>query len=173
MKSAISRTSLRRMLAYALLTALGIVFSRILAIDAGVLRFNLGSVPPLLAGIWFGPAAGALVGAVADMLGGLMVGYTLNPVITAGAASIGLVAGLVWRYLPGRESVRLTTGVFAGHIVGSLCINSLALHLFYSVPWPALAMRIPTYLILSAIESAVILLLMRSRGLRESVEKLK
>jgi hypothetical protein len=85
--------ALRRMMAYALLVALGVVFSRLLAIDAGVLRFNLGAVPVLLAGLIFGPLGGAVVGALADAIGGLLVGYTLNPFITLAQPRSGLCAG--------------------------------------------------------------------------------
>ena len=166
--------ALRRMMAYALLVALGVVFSRLLAIDAGVLRFNLGAVPVLLAGLIFGPLGGAVVGALADAIGGLLVGYTLNPFITLGAASIGFVCGLLWRRLPVKnDRVRLALSVAGGHLVGSLCIVTLTLHWFYGYAWAALVPRIPTYLILSAVETAVLWLLLHNAGLRDAVNRLK
>ena len=33
------------------------------------------------------------MGAVADMIGGVLAGYAINPLITLGAGAIGLVAG--------------------------------------------------------------------------------
>ena len=39
----------------ALLTAMSIVFARVLSISTGFVRFNLGSLPTLLAAVLFGP----------------------------------------------------------------------------------------------------------------------
>ena len=52
----------------ALLVAMSIVFSRVLSISTGFVRFNLGSLPVLLAALLFGPGAGFAVGAVAERL---------------------------------------------------------------------------------------------------------
>ena len=94
-----SRISVRTLTAMALLIAMSIVFSRVLSISTGFVRFNLGSLPVLLAGILFGPWAGFVVGMVADIIGGVLAGYAINPLITLGAASIGLVGGLGWQKL--------------------------------------------------------------------------
>ena len=65
-----SKTSVRTLTLLALLVAMSIVFSRVLSISTGFVRFNLGSLPVLLAAIFFGPGAGFAVGAVADLIGG-------------------------------------------------------------------------------------------------------
>ena len=85
-----SRISVRTLTAMALLIAMSIVFSRVLSISTGFVRFNLGSLPVLLAGILFGPWAGFVVGMVADIIGGVLAGYAINPLITLGAASRSL-----------------------------------------------------------------------------------
>ena len=89
-----SRNSVRKLTMLALLTAMSIVFARVLSISTGFVRFNLGSLPTLLAAVLFGPVEGFAVGAVADMIGGTLSGYAINPLITLGAGSIGLTAGL-------------------------------------------------------------------------------
>ena len=135
-----SRNSVRKLTMLALLTAMSIVFARVLSISTGFVRFTLGSLPTLLAAVLFGPVEGFAVGAVADMIGGTLSGYAINPLITLGAGSIGLTAGLLWRALPNlRLGLRTQVSVFAGHAVGSIVINSLALHLFYNYPWSVLA----------------------------------
>ena len=102
----------------ALLVAMSIVFSWVLSISTGFVRFNLGSLPVLLAALLFGPGAGFAVGAVADMIGGVLAGYAINPLITLGAGAIGLVAGLAWQKLPGlRTGLRLQISVLLGHFV--------------------------------------------------------
>ena len=80
-----SRNSVRKLTMLALLTAMSIVFARVLSISTGFVRFNLGSLPTLLAAVLFGPVEGFAVGAVADMIGSTLSGYAINPLITLGA----------------------------------------------------------------------------------------
>ena len=78
----------------AMLIAISIVAGKYLAIGIGeVLRFSLENLPIIFAGIAFGPIAGILVGVAADLIGCLLVGYTINPIVTIGAAVIGGVSG--------------------------------------------------------------------------------
>ena len=161
-----SRNSVRKLTMLALLVAMSIVFSRVLSISTGFVRFNLGSLPTLLAAVLFGPVEGFAVGAVADMIGGTLSGYAINPLITLGAGSIGLTAGLLWRALPNlRLGLRTQISVFAGHAVGSIVINSLALHLFYNYPWSVLVTRIPNALVLAAVNTVLVRLLLENTNL--------
>ena len=125
--------SLRTLTFCALLVAMSIVFSRVLSISTGFLRFNLSSLPVVLAAVLFGPGAGFVVGALADAIGGVLAGYAINPLITLGAGAVGFFAGWGWRRLPARtEGLRLAGGILLGHMVGSMVLNSLALYLFTS-----------------------------------------
>ena len=161
-----SRNSVRKLTMLALLTAMSIVFARVLSISTGFVRFNLGSLPTLLAAVLFGPVEGFAVGAVADMIGGTLSGYAINPLITLGAGSIGLTAGLLWRALPNlRLGLRTQISVFAGHAVGSIVIDSLALHLFYNYPWSVLVTRIPNALVLAAVNTVLVRLLLENTNL--------
>ena len=167
-----SRTSVRTLVMLALLVAMSIVFSRVLSISTGFVRFNLGSLPVLLAALLFGPGAGFAVGAVADMIGGVLAGYAINPLITLGAGAIGLVAGLAWQKLPGlRTGLRLQISILAGHLVGSVVINSLALHLFYGYQWALLAARIPNALVLSVVNTLLVRILLENKALTALVRK--
>ena len=163
-----SRNSVRKLTMLALLTAMSIVFARVLSISTGFVRFNLGSLPTLLAAVLFGPVEGFAVGAVADMIGGTLSGYAINPLITLGAAAIGLVGGLLWQKLPHalRLGLRTQISVFAGHAVGSIVINSLALHLFYNYPWSVLVTRIPNALVLAAVNTVLVRLLLENKTIR-------
>ena len=110
-----SRNSVRKLTMLALLTAMSIVFARVLSISTGFVRFNLGSLPTLLAAVLFGPVEGFAVGAVADIVGGVLAGYAINPLITLGAGAIGLVAGYAWQKLPDyRTGLRLSISVMSG-----------------------------------------------------------
>ena len=79
--------SLRILTFCALLVAMSIVFSRVLSISTGFLRFNLGSLPVVLAAVLFGPGAGFVVGAPADALGGGLAGAGLHPPTPPGAGA--------------------------------------------------------------------------------------
>ena len=166
-----SKTSVRTLVMLALLTAMSIVFARVFTISTGFVRFNLGALPTHLAAVWFGPAGGFAVGALADMIGGTLSGYSINPLITLGAGSVGLVSGLLFRQLSQlRLGLRLQLSITAGHVVGSVIINSIALHLFYGYAWPVLAARIPNALILSAVNTVLVRLLLQNKALREIVQ---
>ena len=167
-----SRISVRTLTAMALLIAMSIVFSRVLSISTGFVRFNLGSLPVLLAGILFGPWAGFVVGMVADIIGGVLAGYAINPLITLVSGAVCLVAGLAWQKLPGlRTGLRLQISVLLGHFVGSMVITSLALRIFYGYPWATLAVRIPNALILAAVNTVLLRILLENRTLMKMVKK--
>ena len=161
------KTSVRTLTMLALLVAMSIVFSRVLSISTGFVRFNLGSLPVLLAAVVFGPGAGFAVGAVADIIGGVLAGYAINPLITLGAASIGLVGGWLWQTLPHtlRLGQRLLLSVVAAHVVGSIVINSLALHIFYGYAWAVLIARIPNALVRTAVNTVLLRILLENRAL--------
>ena len=164
-----SKNSVRTLTMLALLVAMSIVFSWVLSISTGFVRFSL---PVLLAALLFGPGAGFAVGAVADMIGGVLAGYAINPLITLGAGAIGLVAGLAWQKLPGlRTGLRLQISVLLGHFVGSMVITSLALRIFYGYPWATLAVRIPNALILAAVNTVLLRILLENRTLMKMVKK--
>ena len=166
------KTSVRTLTMLALLVAMSIVFSRVLSISTGFVRFNLGSLPTLLAAVLFGPVEGFAVGAVADIVGGVLAGHAINPLITLGAGAIGLVAGLAWQKMPGlRTGLRLQISVLLGHFVGSMVITSLALRLFYGYPWATLAVRIPNALILSAVNVVLLRILLENRSLMKLAKK--
>ena len=167
-----TKNSTRTLTVLALLIAMSIVFSRVLSISTGFVRFNLGSLPVLLAGIVFGPGAGFAVGALADMIGGILAGYAINPLITLGAASIGLVGGWLWQTLHTlRLGQRLLLSVVAAHVVGSIIINSLVLHIFYGYAWSVLAARVPNALIRTAVNTVLLRLLMENKAVMAAVKK--
>jgi ECF transporter S component (folate family) len=91
-------SNLRLLAVSAFLAALSIVCGKYLALPVGnVLRFSFENLPILLAGMMFGPITGMLVGVVADIIGCIMVAYPINPLVTLGAACIGLFGGLLFR----------------------------------------------------------------------------
>ena len=119
----------------------------------------------------FGPLVGAAVGVAADLIGCVLVGYAINPILTVGAATIGLLGGLLYR-LPRRlpQTLRILMAVGIGHLVGSVVIKTLGLAAFYDMPVGLLMIwRLLNYLIVGILEYILIYFIMKNKAIR-SVE---
>ncbi len=132
-------------------------------------RVSFENLTVLLCGYLYGPVAGALCGAVADLVGCLAYGYAINPIITLGACAVGAYAGL-FGVRGALQKPRLWLSVTAGHAVGSVLIKSLGIYVFYATPLPTLALRVPIYLITGIAEYIVLALLLRNKGLRKIMQ---
>ena len=150
----------------ALFAALSIVFGKYLSISTDLFRISFENLTVIMAGIFFGPIAGALTGACADLLGCVLVGYSINPLITVGAASVGFLAGGSFRVLRRLElpALRLYLSVMIGHTVGSMVIKTFGLWLYFGQPIEILIWRVPLYTVLGALEFYLIYMLMRSKA---------
>ncbi len=159
---------LRVTVACSLLVALSIVCGKFLQFPVGeALRFSLENLPILLAGMVFGPLTGALVGTVADLIGCLVVGYAINPLITLGAAVIGLVGGVVYR-LTGKltHGLRVPLSVVTAHLIGSVIIKTFGLAQFYTLPFGTLMLwRLLNYVIVGVAESLLLVALLKNKTL--------
>lgn len=168
--------SMKLMLAVAFLAALSITCGKYLAIRGGdVMRFSFENLPILLAGMAFGPIVGIVTGVIADLLGCLLVGYAINPIVTLGAAAIGLCGGVIFRLckkLPCLPRVGLT--VLGAHAVGSVIIKTFGLAKFYAMPFFALmAWRGLNYLIVGVLEFVLLYILFRSTAVTSQLERMK
>ncbi|MBQ9773763.1 MAG: folate family ECF transporter S component [Clostridia bacterium] len=164
---------LQRLAVCALLSALSIVCGKYLAINLGpVMRFSFENLPILLAGISMGPVSGALVGLVADLLGCVLVGYTVNPLVTLGAVSIGLIGGLSYR-LTGKLpfAVRVCASVVLAHLTGSVLIKTWGLAAFYDMPFYLLmAWRALNYLIVGSAEFGLLYFILKNRAIKRLLD---
>lgn len=160
----------------ALFCALSIVFGKYLAISIGpVLRFSLENLPVLLGGVLFGPVVGLCIGVIADLVGCLLVGYSINPIVTLGAASIGFLSGLLY-CLTKRLSpfLRLSISVILSHVVGSVLIKTWGLAAFYDMPFYLLLLwRLLNYTVVGAVECTLIHFLARNKAFSRQAERLK
>ena len=174
----VNKTSLKVAVTLALLVAVSIVCGKFLAFRVGdILRFSFENLPIIFAGIVFGPVAGLLVGVVADLLGCIMVGYTINPIVTIGAAVIGAVAGglpiLLKKFKLSMQPLLIITVVLS-HFIGSVIIKTAGLAAFYAMPYFILMLwRGLNYLIVGAVEYFALSALLSSKGIRLELDKLK
>lgn len=149
----------------ALSIVIGIFCKNFLNFGNGLFRITFENFPILLSGILYGPIAGALVGAVSDTLSYILSTQTLaiSPLITLGAAMVGLVAGLTAKLLKKNAfSFRIIFSALLGHLVGSVIIKSIGLYAFYG---SAVLVRIPMYILICALEVFIMHLVFKNKAI--------
>lgn len=159
----------RAMAICAMLAAMSIVCGKYLAIPLGnVMRFSFENLPIIMAGMMFGPIAGALTGVVADLFGCLLVGYTINPIVTLGAFCIGISSGIVCKYVRIRNDLfKIILCVVISHLIGSVVVKTFGLAAFYSFPvYVLMAWRALNYLIVAIAEILVLNLISKNSYLK-------
>ncbi len=166
--------SIKVLAAAAMLSALSIICGKYLAFNVGTfLRFSLENLPIMFASVALGPAVGALTGAVSDLVGCLLVGYEINPLVTLGAVTIGAVSGIVYRLLKKTKlpyAFSIISGVCAAHALGSVLIKTFGLSAYYDIPFYILMLwRLLNYAIIGAAECVLILTLMKNKAVGAAV----
>lgn len=148
----------------ALLAALSIVLTRILAFTAGPYRFSIGNMPIVLSGILFGPLAGALTGFVADFIGANFLSLGWSPQLAPTPILMGLIPGLLRLLLKNKVNYwRLLCVAMPSYILGSMGWTTYMLTFMYGQPFLVLsATRVPTYAITLLVDTLIIFLLFRS-----------
>jgi len=157
------------------LSAVGIILGKFLAFNVtDFMRFSLENLSILFAGIVFGPLCGFAVGVVQDLVGCLIVGYAINPIITLGSATIGLVSGAVFEIFEKHHPLlRISLSVASAHVLGSVLAKSVGLAVFYSLPLGAtIAWRALNYLIVGIAEIVLLYLMLKSKPLLSQINKI-
>ncbi len=163
--------NIRVLTAVAMLAAMSIILGKYLAFPIGnILRFSFENLPVILAGIAFGPIVGAITGVVADLVGCVLVGYAINPLVTLGAAVIGLTAGAAYKFTNGIAHLpRMLVCVFLSHLLGSVIIKTVGLAVFYSMPiYMLMLWRALNYLIVGAAEWMLIYFIVKNKSVQST-----
>ena len=158
------------------LAALSIVCGKYLAISIGnVMRFSFENLPILIASMMLGPVVGMLTGIVADLVGCFLVGYAINPMVTLGAACVGLVGGILFRLLSRLPLfVRVSFSTLTAHFCGSVLVKTWGLAVFYDMPFHALLLwRLLNYAIVGVAEGLLLYYLLKNRAIRRRFESLR
>ena len=155
MKKINAHDQIKRLAFAAMLTAMSVVIGifckTALNFADGLFRITFEGMPIILAGIIFGPLVGGSVGIASDLISYLLSGQTYppNPVVTLGAAIIGIVSGIVARFIiKKRGKLQFIVAGASAHILGSIIVKSVGLFAFYD--WLVL-WRIPTYIVIAPI----------------------
>lgn len=164
-----------------LLSAMSIILGKYLQIPTPfqeILRISFENLPILLAGIVLGPFVGGTVGIIADLIGCLLYGYTINPIVTLGAFSVGFVSGLTALFLKNNKlTVKVGVSVFSAHVAGSVIIKTFGLAAWYLNRYEIgtlelMAWRALNYLIIGIAEALIIYLLLRHKGFSNQIRRM-
>ncbi|MBE6604205.1 MAG: folate family ECF transporter S component [Ruminococcaceae bacterium] len=173
--------SLRRLCFAAALAAMSLVLGKFLQIPhpfQEFIRISFENLPILLAGIALGPVHALLVGVVADLLGCLLYGYPINPIVTLGAAVVGLTAGVMSHYVIKKPlGARVAAAVAVAHLLGSVLLKSAGLAAWYLAKYELgyiqfLGWRIVNYVMVGVAEGVVLYLLLRNRAFAKHMEEI-
>ena len=155
--------SVKSMTIAAMLTAMsvviGILCKNFLNFGGGLFRVTFENLPIIMGGLLFGPIIGGIIGAASDLLSYIFSAqiYPPNLVVTAGAISVGVVSGVMSRYVVKKKgTLQIIVSGGLAHVVGSMIIKPIGLYQFYS--W-AVLFRIPLYFLIAPIEIALICVL--------------
>lgn len=170
-------SSIRSLTFAAMLTAMSVVIGifckSFLNFGGGAFRITFENLPIIMSGILFGPVVGGLVGAATDVISYFYStqSFAIDPIVTIGAAAVGLTAGLVSRYLIKTQSYRqiILSGASA-HLIGSLLIKTTRLCSLYG---SVFLWRIPLYLMIAPTEILVICLLYKNSALRKIFDSIR
>lgn len=125
----------------AVLVAMNLVLSRVLAINIGpTIRITISATPIYLASLWFGPLVGGICGGLGDLLGCLIQGYAPNPLILVSSVLSGVLPAVFKKYVF-RDRIntwKIAVMLIVNEIIGSLGFTVLGLHVYYATPWSVL-----------------------------------
>lgn len=152
----------------ALSVVIGIFCKNFLNFGNGLFRVTFENFPIILSGILFGPAVGAAVGIVSDMVSYFLStqSFAISPIVTLGAALVGAVSGIVSNYIiKKRGTLRVVISTLAAHVVGSLIVKTFGIYAYYSMTYGMLLLyRIPTYVAIVAVESFFLCLIFKHKA---------
>ncbi len=166
--------SLKVMTMAAMLTAMSVVIGifckSFLNFGEGLYRITFENLPILLAGIMFGPIVGGVVGAATDIISYVLSPqtYPINIAVTLGATAVGMISGLLSRYVfKKKTNARIVFSSLAAHVVGSMIIKPIGLFAFYG--W-AVLWRVPMYFVIAPIEIVLICTMRRNSAAKKLID---
>lgn len=150
-------TNTKKLVFVSLLVALTVVLARFVSFKSDILRISLEFFPIAIAAIMFGPLAGGVTAAVADVVGGLLFPHgPFFPGFTLSAFISGVIYGL-FLYKRKITVLRVVSSALVKLIVVDLVLVTLWLAVYFNTPLEVMATaRIIKVAVMIPIESALI-----------------
>ncbi|MDY3080492.1 MAG: folate family ECF transporter S component [Oscillospiraceae bacterium] len=158
----------------AMLIALDVIFSRILALNVLTVKVGLGFAAVAVSAMLYGPAWGALCAALGDLVGAIAFPTgAYFPGFTVTAAVAGFVFGLfLYKSRPGFKECFLAA--LTNGLVVTLILNTLMIHFVFGPPlWPLFYTRLAEFGVMLVIQTLVMLALSRSDALYGKLMELR
>lgn len=147
----------------ALFAAISIILARFMVIWlTNSVRISFGNIPIMLAGMLFGPLAGGLTGAVADILGAsVFSGYGWYPPLTIPVVLAEIIPALLKPVFLKKVNIwRIYLVVTITNIVVSIGLTTLLLSGLYGTGFfELLVVRAPISLVVTIVEGLAIYIL--------------
>ncbi len=149
------KLNIKKIIILSMLTAIEVILSRFLSINAWNMKFSLSFIILMMTGMLFGAFEAGLVGAVSDFIGAILFptgayfpGFTLTGLLN------GLIFGAFLHKKPDR--IKLVSSVLITQLFMSLLLNSFWLSILYMSPFSGLFFaRILQTVIMTVVEIAV------------------
>ena len=120
-------------------------------------RLTFENAPIILAGLLYGPVVGTMVGVCADAVSCLMSSNpALNPIISLGAAAVGLISGLVPKLIRRGVRTQTVTAVILAHLVGQVGIKSVAKMIYFGMPWQGIFLGLAFSAVVGVVEGLLL-----------------
>ena len=126
------KITLRQLTVSALLIALDVVFSRVLAINTPLMKIGLGFAAVALSAMLYGPLWAALTAALGDLIGALLFPTgAYFPGFTVTAALTGLIFGL-FLYRREKSWLRAFLAALCNCLLVTFLLNTLMIAVFFA-----------------------------------------
>ena len=184
-----THAALRQLTVSAMLIAIDVIFTRVLAINTPLMKIGLGFTAVALSAMLYGPLWAMLTAALGDLVGALL--YPTGayfPGFTVTAALTGLICGL-FLYRRERAWLRAFLAALTNSFFITLILNSLMIAVFFrsspaelaGADWARfveltnfkqlMGARVPQFIIMTAVQTAVLAALQASPTLLRLVRE--
>jgi ECF transporter S component (folate family) len=143
----------------------------------GSIRITFENLPIIFCGITFGPVIGFIVGILSDLVSCLVAPQpAVLPLITLGAGAVGLISGLISRFVfknKRNSLVCILLSAIGGHAVGSVILKTIALLYYYSSPLLlTFGTRGITYILICGIEIFLLYVILKNREISKLMREI-
>ncbi len=154
-------TNAKRITFTAVLTALEIILSRFLSINAWNIKIGFNFIPVVLAALLLGPVWAGLVAALGDLIGAILFPIgAYFPGFTISAFMTGIIFGLL--LFEKQTVLRTVIAVLINQLIISLLVNSAWICVVYGSPYlPLIPARLVQCAILIPVQIIVIIVIQK------------
>ena len=173
-KAGVNKLSIRKMSILSMLIAISIILTRFFVIyPMPTVRIEFGNIPVMLAGLIFGPIAGAMVGAVADFVGAIIRGGGFDIPLMLAPMFMGAMAGILRNFILKKPNyLRVIALTLPANVIAKMLWTTYWLSVIFGKSIMAiLPSRLIVYSVVPFLEAAVLFALLSNSSFMNIVLK--